>query len=89
VVQSATAGPGGDDFYAVDAAAAIIEQSPRAFVLARPPVPGREVRRFNVKRFPYAIIYEVNGDDITVLAVTHHRRQPGGWHSRLPSSDPP
>ena len=79
----------GEDFLdAITEAQAVIDQSPRAFGQARPPIPNREVRRYNVPTFPYAIIYEVNGDDVVIIHVVHARRQPGGWHARLPG-DPP
>jgi len=30
-------------------------------------------------RFPYSVFYEVLGATMTVLAVAHHRRNPGYW----------
>jgi len=36
-------------------------------------------RRRLLKRFPYSIWFEVRAETVTVLAVAHHRRQPGYW----------
>lgn len=75
----------GDDFLdAIQAAFVAVERTPSGFSAATPAIAGREVRRFVVTRFPYAVFYEVLPDETVVLAVTHHRRKPGGWHSRQP-----
>ena len=42
-----------------------------------------EIRRTHLKVFHFDIIYrEINGS-IQVLAVAHHRRQPGYWSGRV------
>jgi plasmid stabilization system protein ParE len=46
---------------------------------------GTGVRRFLLARFPYAVGYLVEGDDIFVLAVAHLRRRPDFWLGRHPS----
>ena len=38
-------------------------------------------RRRVLHRFPYSVVYEVNETVVTILAVTHHRRQPGYWRA--------
>jgi hypothetical protein len=45
--------------------------------------PTLGVRRFLLPRFPFAIGYVVEGETITVLAVTHLRRRPGYWLRRV------
>ncbi len=35
-----------------------------------------------VRRFPYAVIYQVDEAQITVIAVYHTRRAPRGWQER-------
>jgi|ETN07SMinimDraft_1059922.scaffolds.fasta_scaffold38625_2 hypothetical protein len=40
-----------------------------------------EVRRAVLRRFPYAIYFRTDGDDIIVLAV-HGRQDPARWQSR-------
>jgi plasmid stabilization system protein ParE len=40
-------------------------------------------RRFIVRKFPYAIIYEVHGQEVVVLAVAHGKRRPYYWRERV------
>ena len=35
-----------------------------------------DLRRANLKRFPYHFLYRVVGDHVRVLVVRHHRRHP-------------
>jgi plasmid stabilization system protein ParE len=39
-------------------------------------------RRYNLRRFPYSIIYQVTDEELRILAVAHHRRRPGYWTQR-------
>ena len=39
-------------------------------------------QRCLLRHFPYAVIYEVDGKDVFVLAVAHRRREPGYWRQR-------
>ena len=41
------------------------------------------VRRFLLARFPFAVGYIVEEDELVVLAVAHLRRRPGYWLERL------
>jgi plasmid stabilization system protein ParE len=41
------------------------------------------IRRCRLTRFPYGLIYAVEGDDIIVLAVAHLHRKPDYWRDRL------
>ena len=41
------------------------------------------LRGFQLKRFPYRVIYSLTNDKVTVLAVTHQRRQPEIWRNRV------
>ncbi len=36
----------------------------------------RDLRRANLKRFPYHFLFRVVGDSIRVLVIRHHRRHP-------------
>src|SRR6266511_5782358 len=47
------------------------------------PVVYRTLRRAVVRRFPFAIFYEVAADEIQVIAVFHSRRDPERWRSRV------
>ncbi len=40
------------------------------------------VRRFLLKRFPYAVIYEVGAGEVHILAVAHTKRRPNYWRDR-------
>lgn len=41
------------------------------------------VRKFRLHTFRYNVIYAIDGDEIVIIAVAHHRRRPGYWRSRL------
>lgn len=43
------------------------------------------VRRFLLARFPFAIAYIVEADEVVILALAHLRRRPGYWRGRLSS----
>ena len=43
----------------------------------------RGIRRCRLARFPYGLIYGVDGETIVVLAVAHLHRQPRYWIGRL------
>lgn len=40
------------------------------------------VRRRLVRRFPYSVLYSIQGDVIRVLAVAHAKRRPMYWVDR-------
>jgi len=42
-----------------------------------------DFRHSLMRRFPYAVIYLIRGEDITVVAVSHARRKPLYWHERI------
>ena len=46
--------------------------------IVRPP----NLRRVSLRGFPLAVIYRDIGDTIQILAVAHHRREPGYWARR-------
>ncbi len=39
-------------------------------------------RQWPLRRFPYVMVYRVQGDVLTCLALAHQRRAPGYWRSR-------
>ena len=41
------------------------------------------VHRFLLARFPFAVGYIVQADDVIVVAIAHLRRRPGYWFGRL------
>ncbi|MGE0116547.1 MAG: type II toxin-antitoxin system RelE/ParE family toxin [Dongiaceae bacterium] len=40
-------------------------------------------RRFSLRRFPYSVVYLVESEKLTVVALAHHRRRPDYWRRRL------
>jgi len=46
----------------------------------------RQVRWLLMDRFPYRIIYRLNGDLITIFAVLHSARHDRNWKNRLSES---
>jgi toxin ParE1/3/4 len=58
----------------------------REFVIDHPRSGRQErfgVRLWPVNGFSYSIAYLLEGDDVFIVAVAHHRRRPGYWRSRL------
>ena len=47
---------------------------------------GPEVRRCQLHRFEYGLVYRVRGDVATVYAAMHLKRRPGYWRKRLAMS---
>lgn len=41
-------------------------------------------RKLVMRRFPYSVIYRVEGEAVFVLAFAHHRRKPGYWRDEGP-----
>ena len=44
---------------------------------------GDGVRRFRLRRFPYGMIYVIEGDEIVILAIAHQHRDPDFWRDRI------
>jgi plasmid stabilization system protein ParE len=40
-------------------------------------------RRYLMSRFPYAVVYRIEGQRILVFAVAHLRRRPGYWRDQV------
>ena len=40
------------------------------------------MRRYVMRRFPYSVIYSINGEEVHIFAVAHHSRRPGFWRHR-------
>jgi plasmid stabilization system protein ParE len=69
---------GGRFFDEIESAIATVCAHPRQFHEFEPPV-----RRCLARRFPYAIVYLEEPDQVWIVAVMHLHRQPGYWHGRL------
>jgi plasmid stabilization system protein ParE len=53
-------------------------QTPLRFRVVRPP----DIRKVSLRGFPYSVIYREADSVVQVLAVAHHRREPGYWARR-------
>lgn len=62
----------------LDAAVADIQQNPRRWRIVED-----DIRRFVMRHFPYGIYFRVEGADLRILVVKHHRRHPDYWKHRL------
>ena len=62
----------------VDEALSRIVANPQQY-----PIVYRTLRRAVVRRFPFAVFYEVSPQEIQVVAVFHSRRNPQRWKSRV------
>jgi toxin ParE1/3/4 len=40
-------------------------------------------RRVILRRFPFSVVYRVEGEDVVIVALAHHRRRPGYWRNRV------
>jgi toxin ParE1/3/4 len=47
------------------------------------PVLLGETRKLVLGRFPYSLMFWIDGDVIVVSAIAHQRRRPGYWRDRL------
>lgn len=43
----------------------------------------KKVRAFVVDRFPYLVLYVINGNDIDVISVFNTNQHPGRWKKRV------
>lgn len=54
--------------------------------IARMPLLGKKVRgdirRRIIRRFPYALLYRIEENEIIIIAVMHLKRNPDYWHNR-------
>lgn len=63
--------------WAVDPALQVLGQMPQLGATH-----GAGLRAWPLKRFPYTLVYRVQGERLTVLAVAHQSREPGYWVGR-------
>ena len=43
---------------------------------------GSDIRRVVLARFPFTVVYQVQGDELEIVAVMHQRQRPGYWKDR-------
>jgi toxin ParE1/3/4 len=46
------------------------------------PHQASQTRSWPLRRFPYTLVYRVQGERLTVMAVAHQSREPGYWVGR-------
>ncbi|MBE0572748.1 MAG: type II toxin-antitoxin system RelE/ParE family toxin [Ignavibacteriaceae bacterium] len=56
----------------------IIKTNPLAY-----PVTKQNVRKAVIIKFPFSILYRVDGNVIYILAVMHQKREPLYWAERI------
>ncbi len=54
-----------------------LKENPDIGVVVKPPY-----RRLLLGRFPFSVIYRVEGSKLRILAIAHQRRLPGYWQGR-------
>lgn len=52
-------------------------ESPESFAIRK-----RDIRRANLRRFPFHFLFRIVGDAVRILVVRHHRRHPSLGSSR-------
>jgi toxin ParE1/3/4 len=62
----------------IDGALSRIVSNPQLY-----PIIYRTLGRAVVRRFPFAVFYEITADEIRIVAVFHSHRDPKRWRSRV------
>jgi plasmid stabilization system protein ParE len=52
------------------------------------PIAGGGIRRVSLRSFPYSVYYGARRNDVVVVAVLHHRRDPLIWRRRVGLNEP-
>ena len=47
------------------------------------PILRNNIRKHLIHRFPYALLYHEETDEIVIVAVMHQRRRPNYWLGRI------
>jgi len=56
-----------------------IRHRPQQFARAAATPSPRDIWQVLMRRFPYAVYFELTVDEVVVLAVSHAAREPGYW----------
>ncbi len=72
--QMEAPGLGNEFLRAVQMAVAMLGRQPTAFTVAY----GR-TRRIGLRRFPWSLFYEIDADQVAILACLHQHRNPQSW----------
>jgi toxin ParE1/3/4 len=72
----------GDEFLAqVEKTVGLLCQFPKIGPVWRAPI-----RRFVLSRFPYSLYYQIEGESLQIVAISHQKRGEGQWLSRFDAS---
>jgi plasmid stabilization system protein ParE len=41
------------------------------------------IRQKIIRGFPFSVLYHLNGNEIVIVSIRHHKRKPGFWRTRL------
>ena len=63
---------------ALEASVRAAARMPLAF-----PIVDSDCRRVLMRRFPFSVVYRPGPTTLLVVAVFHHRREPGSWAGRV------
>jgi plasmid stabilization system protein ParE len=70
-------GLGAEFFLCIDESIERIQNNPQLY-----PIVHKNIRRTVIRRFPFAIFYEVSESEIRIIGIFHARRDPSQWKSR-------
>ena len=70
-------GLGREFLQAARATLAAIERDPTQF-----PIAVDDIRKLQLRRFPYVVYYVILARHVSVIAIAHGRRHPRRWQSR-------
>ena len=62
----------------IDLAIKAVQNSPLTF-----PIFEGDVRVKLVHKFPYSVLYHVQGQEVVILSIIHQERKPGYWKGRI------
>ena len=71
-------GLGGDFRTEAHHALSLVLEHPRAWKRV-----GHGLRQCKLNRFPYALVYGLEGEHVIVIAVANLRRKPGYWRKKV------
>jgi toxin ParE1/3/4 len=76
-------GLGGEFLEEIEAILPLVGNRPRSFPRLQDVDANLEIRRALLARFPYALVFLVQKEEVRVLAVAHAKRRPGYWLGRV------
>jgi len=65
----------------------LVRNNPKGFASLEGVAEADEIRRTQVKGFPYLIVFRIEASEVLVTAVGHTARGPRYWQSRLRNRD--